>query len=229
MKRIGIITALARERRTLGPRRVEAISDRILIATSGIGQDNAARAAQSLLAESVDALISWGTAGGLNPALHPGALVLGTSVHSTRGRCYQCDDQWFNRLAERLRQLGATGGRVYSPDTAISTQAEKRSVHNDHGFDIVDMESGAIAESASRANIPFAVIRCVVDSSDFDVPGSALQAIADSNKPRLMPLLLALARKPGEMGALLRLSGHYRGALDTLTRAGHQLDPDFAS
>src|SRR4029077_917603 len=70
---VGIVSALAAEARHLGPttQRREALAsfaDGTLLVVSGIGGSAAARGARALIDAGATALISWGMAGGLDPA-----------------------------------------------------------------------------------------------------------------------------------------------------------------
>ena len=52
------------------------LNERTFMILSGMGRDRAKQAAQMLVEENVDCLVSFGTAGALSPALMPGDLVL---------------------------------------------------------------------------------------------------------------------------------------------------------
>ena len=52
------------------------LNERTFLILSGMGRDRAKRAAQTLVEENMDCLVSFGTAGALSPALRPGDLVL---------------------------------------------------------------------------------------------------------------------------------------------------------
>ena len=90
MNVVGIVAALAAEARALGPTKLElgaprTLADGTRIAVSGIGFAAAARAAQALVDTGVTALASWGMAGGLDPALNAGTILLPSQVISTDG------------------------------------------------------------------------------------------------------------------------------------------------
>ena len=81
MKRIGIVCALHIEascfmQGKLPARQPVRLNERTFLILSGMGRDRAKRAAQTLVEENVDCLVSFGTAGALSPALRPGDLVL---------------------------------------------------------------------------------------------------------------------------------------------------------
>jgi adenosylhomocysteine nucleosidase len=74
-RRIGIVTGLPREARLL-----RGLS--FSIRCEGPGAANARRAAEALVREGVDTLVSFGVAGGLDPRLRPGDIVR-DKIHST--------------------------------------------------------------------------------------------------------------------------------------------------
>jgi adenosylhomocysteine nucleosidase len=82
----GVVAALAFEARSLGRCRQRAVGppcvlgDGSLLCISGVGADNASRAAHELVAAGAQALLSWGVAGALDPALGCGAVLLPAEV-----------------------------------------------------------------------------------------------------------------------------------------------------
>src|SRR5580692_1221626 len=87
---MGVVTALEAEARTLGTavRRSDGLSslgDGALVAVSGIGGALAAIAARRLIDAGATSLMSFGMAGGLDPALAAGSVVLPGEVISRSG------------------------------------------------------------------------------------------------------------------------------------------------
>ena len=80
----GVVAALEFEARSLGraSRRAGlcALGDGSLLRVSGVGGDNAARAARELVAAGAGALLSWGVAGARDPALTCGAVLLPAEI-----------------------------------------------------------------------------------------------------------------------------------------------------
>ena len=83
---MGVVVALASEARALGPTmprggdpplsELALLGEGSLLALSGIGGAAAAAAAQALVDSGVSALMTFGMAGGLDPALKPGSVVI---------------------------------------------------------------------------------------------------------------------------------------------------------
>src|SRR5579871_5227035 len=87
---LGVVAALNAEARTLGPAMprsdgLSLLGDGALLAVSGMGGALAAGAARRLLEAGAAALMSFGLAGGLDPALGAGAVVLPREIVSRGG------------------------------------------------------------------------------------------------------------------------------------------------
>lgn len=226
--RLGFVTALTDEARTLGA----AYDDRAsghLVEIAGPGVDNAARAARHLVDRDVDGLVSWGTAGALNPDHRPGALIVYDAAVSAAGLRYACDEAWYKALAHSLNALDPTIGTGLTAEHAIAAAVEKAALGERFGCAAIDMESSAVGECAAAAGIPFAALRAVVDPLDFDIPRAALLALEHGGQPRILPVLGALLHRPQATPALLKLARWYRLSLARLRLAAHALEPDFGA
>jgi adenosylhomocysteine nucleosidase len=214
----GVVAALAAEARALGPPRqsregygILADGTRVLI--GGIGSEAARAAAKHLLESGADALVSWGLAGGLDPALEAGAVLLPAEILDGRGRRFPTHPLWRESVGVALGGLAASGTLLTSPVPLTSVDA-KRAAHG-AGAAAVDMESAAIAEVASSAGVPFIAVRVVVDTARDAVP-AAVAAAGGSGRLELGRLLIGLLGSPGEIPALLRLARRYRSAVRSL-------------
>jgi adenosylhomocysteine nucleosidase len=156
----GIVVGLAAEARVARP----------LGWLIGIGGGTAAgaeAAAERLVSAGVTALVSFGVAGGLDPALRPGTVLVPDEV-LTEG--------------ERLRTDQALGRRLGMPspiimfgaDSIVGSVAAKSALFESTRAVAVDMESGAVARVAARHGIPFAVLRAICDPAERDLPPAAL-------------------------------------------------------
>ncbi len=67
--------------------------------------------------------------------------------------------------------------------------------------------------------LPFLAVRVVVDTYRDELP-RAVAAASEGGRLRVGRLLAGLARRPGDVGSLLRLAGRYRVAMRVLTRVG---------
>jgi adenosylhomocysteine nucleosidase len=161
--RIGFVVGLSAEARLL--RRTG-----FRVGIGGGFPEGATRAAEKLIAEGAVALVSFGLAGGLNPALRPGAVLVPRTVIDA-GEIFHCDP----RLIEMLGGAGTVS--VTSAQHIIETAADKAAMFERTKAAAIDLESGAVGRIAAVNNIPFAVLRAVADSAERNLPPAALAAL----------------------------------------------------
>jgi adenosylhomocysteine nucleosidase len=155
-------------------------------------------------------------AGGLDPALAAGTLVLPTEVISPTGRVFATAPQWRERLSTALgAHRTVSFGRLLTSHEPLGSVESKAIAFRQTAAVAVDMESSAVAEIAAAARMPFLAVRAIVDTASDTVPQAALAA--DTGALRIGHLLAALARAPGDLPALNRLAGRYRRARRALT------------
>ncbi len=227
LKVVGVVCALAAEARLLGSatRRGEllcSLADGTLLAVSGMGASAAARGARVLIEAGASALVSWGMAGGLEPALTPGTIFLPGEIVSPEGTGVPTAPRWRERLG---RALGArlaisgsvvTEGRLLTSPVAIGSPADKAAWLSKTGALAVDMESLAIAEAAQAGQLPFIAVRVIVDSAGDALPRAVAAAADREGHLHMWRLLGALAREPSDLKPLIRLGRRYRAASRSL-------------
>lgn len=222
MTRLGIVAAFAAESRHLRPL-TPGSADGTLLVVSGMGGAAAASGARQLVDAGARALLSWGVAGGLDPALPAGALFLPDEVISADGVVYQTAREWRETLATAVASCHpVTGGRLLTSRRPLASAADKSIALRESGAAAVDMESAAVAEVARAQGLPFLAVRAIVDTANDPLPKAAIAA-ASEGSVRLSRLLGALARAPADLPALIRLMWRYRAAsrsLAAVARAG---------
>jgi adenosylhomocysteine nucleosidase len=224
MNGLGIVAALAAESRPFGPatrRGAEpaTLADGTLLIVSGVGPAAAALGARRLLAAGARALLSWGLAGGLDPALEAGTLVLPGEVISPEGRVLLTSAAWRERVSQAIAaRHAACSGRLLTCREPLSSTAAKALAFRQTGAIAVDMESSAVAEVASAGRAPFLIVRAIVDTAHDAVPEVALSLTrAGQDRLQVGRLLGALVRTPGDLPALIRLARRYRTASQALS------------
>jgi len=196
---------------------------------AGIGPANASAASERLLAAGVTGLMSWGTAGALDPTLTSGSLLVYTDALDSAGQRYVCDPQWSDAVTLRLTAFNAKTGSGYTTGDAVTSADAKSALLARTQCIAVDMESAAIAAVAAAAGIRFLAVRVIVDPAHIPIPGSALAGLAEDGTTRPLRVLGALARRPWELPRLLGLARRHAAALSTLKRAATVLAPDFGA
>jgi adenosylhomocysteine nucleosidase len=145
----------------------------VAVAVTGDGERNA-RAGIRRLFETVPVrrVVVIGIAGGLDPGLDPGALIVGGAV---------CTGDATFRIPALLIDLarqatGARAGVVLTARDLLDSPASKaqfraRCAHNGlKAGAVADLESAFYAEAAQGANIPWIVLRAVSDAASEALP-----------------------------------------------------------
>lgn len=177
------------------------------------------------LDEGFDGVLSFGVAGGLDPARRPGDVVIAEAVMDG-DRCLETDPRWTRALRHAL-PVGTTA-RITGSDTAITTVEAKQALYRTHGAVAVDMESHIAARVAHARRLPFAACRVVLDDAAHEVPAVAVAGMADDGRSDILAVLAALARSPGQLGALLHLARDAAAARAALRNARRALGDSFA-
>jgi adenosylhomocysteine nucleosidase len=192
------------------------LGDGALLAVSGIGLAAAEVAARALVEAGASSLMTFGMAGGLDPALKPGSVVVPCELISANGARFAASRAWRERVAAALSPLRAvTEGNLLTSASAIDTPAEKTKAFRRTGAAAVDMESAAVAEIASRHNLPFIAVRVIVDTAADALPRAVVYA-SQAGSVQMSRLIAGLILAPREIPALIRLTQRYRIATRSL-------------
>ena len=210
---IGIVVGMRAEAALLAPGS--------MIACSGGRPAKAEELAKYLLKAGAEALLSFGVAGGLDPSLSPGDLVIASSV-DLDGASLKADEAWAKRLHNALPK--AHLGIVCGAQVPALSAADKAHLRAESGGLVIDLESGPVAEVCAAAGKPFAVLRAVADPAGRAIPEFALKGLAEDGRTRALPVILGLLGRPLELPALLGLARDNRAALASLGRAARLLD-----
>lgn len=224
-RRIALIAALYDEvqavRRRLGLAaqgerwvgRVES-TDVVAIVT-GPGLEAAARATSSLLdAEPMGHVLHIGFAGGLDPALQPGAIVEAGRVRDESGSVLTLSEE-------------ADAPLLLSLNRVLSTPAEKRIWWESTGAATLDTESYAVAAASAARSTPCRVIRAVCDDANSALPEDVSQWVDERGRRRTARVLRSMAGSPSTVAAVRRLARAARLAGDALADAVERAVPEL--
>jgi hopanoid-associated phosphorylase len=165
--------------------------------------------------EGISGVLSFGIAGGLDPSLVTGDLVVATRVRGPGG-AYASDPAWSARLAQRC---GARLGMVAGAASVVGEPANKRLLRAATGALVVDLETEAAAAFATARRLPFAALRSVADTAEEVLPRAAAVGLTPDGRPAAARVALALLRQPRELPALLVVARRSRAALASLGSA----------
>lgn len=193
----------------------------------------ASMGARALIDAGATALASWGMAGGLDPSLSAGAILLPTEVLGPDGRVHNTEPGWRDRVSAAVAaHAPVRSGRLLTATRAVGSVAEKAELFTSTGAAAVDMESAAIGEVAERHQLPFIAVRVVVDSAGDVLPRAVTAAADNEGHLQIWRLIGALALAPNELAPLIRLARRYRAAnrsLATIARMGSVAPSAFAA
>ena len=225
--RIGFVTAMAAEAATLG-RRVRLVPEWPRVVCGGVGPAAATAAANSLVTQGAELLVSWGVAGGLEAELRAGNLILYTSVIDAATETeYHCDPRWIEQTKACLHHLGIRERIGLAVSAPVTTSHEKAALNRRYRCAAVDMESAAIAAVARTHGLGFAGLRVITDPATTSLTAIALVALGPSNHSTWR-VVAALGRRPWALPELLRLGLQYGSALKQLKRAGAALPCEYS-
>lgn len=154
----------------------------LYIALSGIGKVNAAASTQRLidLTES-EVIINSGVAGGLNPNLSIGEIVISADSvyhdfnplslldeYSPFGKIFKADKELISIAEKACEENGMkyTVGTIATGDRFVADDEDKNRIITDFGADCVEMEGAAVAHVCVLNSVRFIIIRSVSDFAD---------------------------------------------------------------
>ena len=200
------VVGLAREARIIARPDVEVVI--------GGGQSDALAARlEAAFSDEITGVLSFGLCGALDLELKAGDLVIASGV-AVGGETLAADQKWAAGLG-----AGMARTRLFAAsDTVVATPAAKAMLHAATSAAAVDMESGPAAAFAARHGLPFAAVRAVSDSAAAGLPRAAIAGFRADGGVDVLAVLLALARAPWELPALLRTARDVEAGFRTLRR-----------
>jgi hopanoid-associated phosphorylase len=207
-----MVTGMAKELKLAGGPGIEAIASGG--STQGLRDRLAARASPGCRA-----VVSFGIAGGLDPELVAGDVVVATGVTAAEGD-RPADPQLSDTLADMLRRGGVDVRRaaVAGVDRPMMSAAAKAAAHRATGAAVVDMESHVAAAFAARHGLRFAALRIVCDPAGRSLPSGVAAALRPDGSIDHLAFLGELIRRPGQLAGLPRLAAEARTAFRRLGR-----------
>jgi adenosylhomocysteine nucleosidase len=166
---------------------------------------------------TIRGVISFGVAGGLDPTLKSGDVVVATEVMAG-------DARWLAGLTlnEDLIASVALGGRrivrgrLAGAEEVVVARHVKAALHSETGAAAVDMESHIAADYAAKAGLPFAALRVVSDPAHRALPSSAMAAIKPNGDIDLRKIMRSVVRNPMTLRDLVSTGIDFSRALRSL-------------
>ena len=189
------------------------LGKRIVVVRCGMGKVNAAVSAQTLCREfHVKRLINVGVAGGADPTLRAGDIVVSEdavqhdyhTIGCEPGRVLYQNTAFFpaddplreialsacgDASAEGLRVVS---GRVATGDIFVDSEEMRNAIRTMFGAAVVEMEGAAMAQTAADNRVPWLILRAVADDANSESPKTMQQNLdaATENLYRLVRYML---------------------------------------
>jgi adenosylhomocysteine nucleosidase len=228
MSVIGIVTGLKLEAEILRHSGKSWGKPLPLITISGPGPRRAQEHAEKLIKDGVDALMSFGLAGGLAPDLSAGSIIVPQEIHQLGFAPILSDAAWCGGLKDCIDgQLNLREVNMVSLDSIIDSVDTKHELWVQTGAGAVDMESAAIAECAARAGVPFIAIRAISDPAHSPLPPVVKQAVNTDGTTRPFGVMKSLLRHPRQMSELVALAQNTKRAKTALGKLARLAGPGF--
>ena len=166
---------------------------------------------------SIRGVISFGVAGGLDPSLKTGDVVVATEVMAG-------DTRWLAGLSLTEDQIASIAlgrrrvvrGLLAGVEEVVAASSCKAALHSETGAAAVDMESHIAAAYAAEAGIPFAALRVISDPAHRALPVVARKAIKPNGDLDLLRIMGSVVRNPRTLRALVSTGIDFNRALRSL-------------
>jgi len=166
---------------------------------------------------SIRGVISFGVAGGLDPSLKTGDVVVATEVMAG-------DTRWLAGLSLTEAQIASIAlgrrrvvrGLLAGVEELVAASACKAALHSETGAAAVDMESHIAAAYAAEVGIPFAALRVISDPAHRALPVVARRAIKPNGDLDLRQIVGSVVRNPRTLRALVSTGIDFNRALRSL-------------
>ncbi len=211
---VGVVTGIASEARVVRGLTEEAGFSQTMIACAGASPRRALEQARGFLRDGAGALVSFGIAGGLDPDLRPGHLVMADAVFTPVHHLLPCNPAWRKKLrqAAEARNIALHPGHLAGSHDVVPTPEAKVVLARLSGGRAVDMESHSVALAAWEAGVPFLTIRAIADSAGSVLPRAARGSLDAAGHPRVGLVFARLCLRPWELGELQRLRADAKAA-----------------
>jgi adenosylhomocysteine nucleosidase len=171
------------------------------------------------------AVLSFGIAGGLDPALKPGDVVVASAVISESG-VWKVQPKVQAAITAQVRSHGvnAANGIVVGVEEPIIVPSTKAALRRETQAVAVDMESHVGAAYAASHGLAFAAIRVISDPADRALPALATKALKPDGRIDFPAVMAGLAKAPSQLGKLIKAGEDAGRAFAGLRRCRGFLD-----
>lgn len=186
----------------------------LAVVVSGVGLASARRGASHLLdGHRPRLLVSAGFAGALDPDLNRNDLAVPRTVVNAAGEAVEIDGSLAD-AAPAIRRVD----RLLLVDRVITESSEKGRLRDEHGADLIDMETFGVAVVARDRGVPFVSLRVVSDDARSELPPEIARLLNASGSYRVGAALRAIWSRPSAAKDFWRLHSQATEAADRLAK-----------
>lgn len=147
-------------------------------------------------------LVSFGFAGGLDPQIMPGTILVPRRVRESAGRLFVIDPAWQASVVKRIGHARPCSERdLLTVNAIVGSSVEKHRLGQRSGAVAADLESGRLAAIAADFGLPFLVLRIILDGADDALPARSARLLTPAGSTRPISAAITLLSSP-------RLSWH---------------------
>ena len=185
----------------------------IVIAYSKIGKVFASLTASTLIEKfGCDTLLFSGVAGGINPELQIGDLIIANKLcqhdlditafghphgYVPGGNIYVETSKELNDVAKAVakeKNLKVIEGTIATGDQFVHSQERKNFIESTFKADALEMEGASVAVVCDALNVPFFILRAISDTADMDA-GFDFDAFLKSSAKNSANYLIEIIKK----------------------------------
>jgi adenosylhomocysteine nucleosidase len=189
--------------------------DKPYVYCAGPGPDRAAVACGALDGRDIAGIVSFGVAGGLDPSLAAGQLLLPSAIITSDNAMVETDGAWRRAVIAALPSPPPSTVH-FGVDRPVTKPQEKARLLKEYGTHAVDMESHVIAHYAKSRGLPCLIVRAVADTADDTIPDAALAGVDDHGTIVPLQVVRRLVPHPTQLPSLMRLAKDSKAAMQTL-------------
>lgn len=200
---------------------------RLVLVRSGVGRQRAVTALQQVCDRyPLAQVISMGFAGGLDPALQVGDLLIADTITkaapSDDGAAVSESIAIPTALVNQAmvvagpEGVAAYQGGLVTVDEVVSQPEDKKRLGQTHRALGVDMETFDLAKEAERRDLPFLSVRAITDTVEQELMNCSHLVDDDGNVSTLKAGWHVLTH-PGDLTGMIELGRHARIATANLT------------
>jgi len=182
-------------------------------ALTGMGVENAFRAANTLLGEPYQVCVTCGFAGALRENHFVGRILVADAIRQLgKSKTLACT----RNLVHAAQNEGAARVTMFlTSDHVVRTVKEKRELAP--FADAVEMESFGVLAAAAAQGKSVVAIRVISDDVRNDMPAIVDTAVDEMGNVKIAGVARYVARHPLQLPALIRLSRDSKTAAQALT------------